>query len=123
MVIEKRFTIKNLDIIVVFIELGYRCGYVGVPENNKYYKKDYNALNHIFKDGELTWSDFIPQFNPDLWYIGFDCGHYNQGVDISAYNAYFPGKELPASAIYLKGRPVTITEACETCIKLAKLLM
>lgn len=39
---EKRFEHKGFPCVVLFMPIGYHCGYVGLPKGNKYYGKDYD---------------------------------------------------------------------------------
>lgn len=63
--------------------LGHLCGYVGIPENHRFYKKSYDDLNEINElevHGGLTFSDTIG--NDGLWYFGFDAAH---GCDLTPF--------------------------------------
>ena len=56
--------------------LGHLCGYVGIPEYHRLYKKEYPDVNRIDElevHGGLTFSDTIG--NDGLWYFGFDAAH------------------------------------------------
>lgn len=73
------------------------CGYVGITKlTPKYYKKGFNEIP-IDCHGGLNFSGFKSQRwhvkkNKKTWFIGFDCGHYNdiQPVFIKLYkNAGF----------------------------------
>lgn len=49
---------------------GYLCGYVKIPENNKFYNKNYSSMN-IDVHGGLTFAEF----KGDGYWIGIDCAH------------------------------------------------
>lgn len=58
---------------------GGLCGYVGVSRNSKLYRMSYQDLedkHNIDVHGGLTFSDFWSEETDDLWYVGFDAGHY-----------------------------------------------
>ena len=77
-VVEKQFEYKGHDCICIFSIRGVRCGYVSVTDKEKPYD-DYNVDCHggLTFDGELP-DYYKPKAN---YYIGFDCGHYCDGVD------------------------------------------
>lgn len=65
---------------------GVWCGYVGVPEEHPYYKVNYNDVPNLLVHGGLTYSDVCrghichipePGFPDKVWWLGFDCGHWN----------------------------------------------
>lgn len=57
------------------------CGYVGLPKGHKYYEKDYDRIN-INVHGGLTFADKGDGkiWTAGLWWIGFDCAHYNDTI-------------------------------------------
>lgn len=82
----------GLPCLIVRNHGGALCGYVGVPEGHKAYRKRYNdkLLRALHVHGGLTFSDHcrenaieersichIPDpGEPDnVWWLGFDCGH------------------------------------------------
>lgn len=72
-------------IAVAVNDLGYRCGYVGVPKGGPLYGMQYDdeiIFDNISVHGGLSFSD-IRKFitSDDLWFFGFDCGHYGDAVD------------------------------------------
>ena len=57
--------------------LGFRCGYMQVPEGHPWYGKSYDDLHDVDVHGGLTFSEMVKEGNtlfPGYW-IGFDCGH------------------------------------------------
>ena len=50
--VESDFIHNNLRCVVVFQKMGYRCGYVGIPNNHPLYGKNYNEKCLPFKDIE-----------------------------------------------------------------------
>ena len=77
-VVEKQFEYKGHDCICIFSIRGIRCGYVSVTDKEKPYD-DYDIDCH----GGLTFDGELPDYyKPKAdYYIGFDCGHYCDGVD------------------------------------------
>ena len=77
-VVEKQFNYKGHDCICIFSIRGIRCGYVSVTDKEKPYD-DYDIDCH----GGLTFDGELPDYyKPKAgYYIGFDCGHYCDGVD------------------------------------------
>ena len=77
-VVEKQFEYKGHDCICIFSIRGVRCGYVSVTDKEKPYD-DYDIDCH----GGLTFDGELPDYyKPKAdYYIGFDCGHYCDGVD------------------------------------------
>ena len=70
--------------------LGNWCGYVGVPPGHPYHGRDYDDLD-IDVHGGLTYGDRCEKDAPeaegichvpdpgrpaDVWWLGFDCGHF-----------------------------------------------
>ena len=82
--IEEDFEYRGFRCAVIGQQLGHRCGYVGLPEGHKYYGEDYDEIP-LDCHGGLTFSresDTYPvKSEKPLWWIGFDCAHYNDGKD------------------------------------------
>lgn len=78
--IEEDFEHCGYRCLVVVNRMCLRCGYVGVPDNHPDYKKSYMDVEEKYTvHGGLTFSDKIKYIGAepdDLWYFGFDCGHY-----------------------------------------------
>ena len=77
-VVEKQFEYKGHDCICIFRIRGVRCGYVSVTDKETPYD-DYDVDCH----GSLTFDGELPDYyKPKAdYYIGFDCGHWCDGVD------------------------------------------
>ena len=74
MLLEKEFEYRGLKCEVKINDnIGFRCGYVILPENHPFISEDYNDLN-IDCHGGLTYKEGRV--------VGFDCGHYGDGIDI-----------------------------------------
>ena len=52
-IIESDFEYKGYRCVTIFHDLGFRCGYVGLPEGHPLYKKEYtDQINVTLKDME-----------------------------------------------------------------------
>jgi hypothetical protein len=93
-IIERQSNYKGYNYIIVFRDLGFRCGYVEIPFNHKYYKKREDYLNKtIYCHGGVTFADSSVPFCPqteDRWWAGFDCMHGGDGYDFEMSKKYFP---------------------------------
>jgi hypothetical protein len=56
--------------------IGYRCGYVKIPEGHPWYKKDCDEVNANVHGGLTYGAD-----EGDGWWIGFDCAHLGDAQD------------------------------------------
>ncbi len=83
--LEMDFTYRGMRCVIIANPLGFRCGYVGVGKEHPLHGVNYTEVEKYFKvHGGLTFSGGIDRFiDSDLWYFGFDCGHYNDGLDFS----------------------------------------
>lgn len=89
-VVEERFEYKGFPCVVIFMPLGFRNGYVGLPKNHKYYKKEYKEIPVSCHCG-LTYGDtsLFGQEDKDIYWIGFDCGHCCDGFDLDKLDEYY----------------------------------
>lgn len=92
-VVEERFIYKGYPCVVLFMPAGFRAGYVGLPKTNKLYGQEYgkNACFGIACHGGITYgrSYLYGQDDKDTWWIGFDCGHFIDRIDLEQANKYF----------------------------------
>ena len=107
-VVEKQFEYKGHDCICIFSIRGVRCGYVSVSDKEKPYD-DYDIDCH----GGLTFAGELPDYyKPKAdYYIGFDCGHWCDGVDYDQAVKYDLIEQSEADYSkklfsYLSGHPV-----------------
>ena len=96
---ESRFEYKGFPCVVLFMPMGFRCGYVGLPKENRYYKKKYDDIPVDCHCG-LTYSKnhLFGQGDKDTWWIGFDCGHFCDGADKQTFEKYYMD-ELKSKAV------------------------
>ena len=85
--IEKDWTTEaGLRAVVLATVMGHRCGYVGVPESNAYFGKDYNDVD-AYAHGGLTYSSHgiaaDLEIEKPLYWFGFDCAHYMDAKDLT----------------------------------------
>ena len=78
-------TYKNVQFVIVSYGL-HPCAYIRIPENNKYYKKDFCDVELEFPvNGGITYSDNLKRlgFEEGFWY-GWDYAHYSDfsGTDL-----------------------------------------
>lgn len=112
--VEKVFLYCNLVCVCVLQAQGYRCGYVGIDQNNYLYGKsltDYIYKGKVFNPitiaendlesigtyfdvhGGLTYAEGINQIDypieGNLWWFGFDCHHVIDKIDYPTTNRLF----------------------------------
>ncbi len=102
-ILETRGTYKAHRWGVVFVSpLGYRCGYVEVPEALNKLKSE---LEDLDVHGGVT---YIDHFNPiDLaptksWWIGFDCAHVGDGFTSRFFTLRDPSEEVRSQEYCVK---------------------
>ena len=88
-IIEHKGTYKGYTFVVLFQPLGFRTGYVLVPQFHKYFEVDYCNIN-IKCHGGLTYGShyFLEEEYPG-WWIGYDCAHGDDKNDVEAQEKYF----------------------------------
>ena len=90
--LEFTFEYKGYKCFVIFTPMGYRCGYVELLRSNEYYGKDLDKIPVVCHGG-LTYSGkHLPGSlvsEKESWYIGFDCGHTFDGIDLEAYKMLY----------------------------------
>lgn len=84
--LEREFVACGYHCLVVGTPMGHRCGYVGIPIQHSFYGVDYDDID-IEVHGGLTFGDILDShssrgFEVGLYYLGFDCGHLDDGYDI-----------------------------------------
>lgn len=100
-------------------DFGHLNGYVGVPKDSRLSGKKYcfysesenglskleQAINNISVHGGLTFAGKLNKTNDDLWYFGFDTGHFD---DLSPFmlekyphitNGFYKDKEFVMTEI------------------------
>lgn len=89
-IIEKQGEFNNFPYVISFCNLGHRCGYVGLPKGHKYYGLRESEI-HLNCHGGITYAnnELLNIDADNTWWIGFDCGHYPDGIDIKALTEIF----------------------------------
>lgn len=97
---EERFEYKGFPCVVMMQALCFRTGYVGLDKTSMYYGKNYDEIP-VDCHGGLTYGDsyLAQQGDEDMWWIGFDTGHYGDGKDYDAAREMF--KEYPEVIIQI----------------------
>lgn len=85
--VERVWSIGSTFGLVVLTPLGFRNGYVRVPEDHPWYGRDYDLIDdQVEVHGGLTFAGELSPDTyaarggsldgiPDGWYVGFDCAH------------------------------------------------
>ena len=87
-IIEKDFVVDGYRCVIVGQKSGHRCGYIELPEGHHLYGKHYDDVtNFVDVHGGWTYSEYTSNnypvaTNKNSWWIGFDCGHWNDGKDL-----------------------------------------
>lgn len=80
-------------LVLACCDKGYRCGYVQIPEGHPYYEnREFTKFNVGY---EINWGlTFSGRLRGQTgWWIGFDCHHINNGVDIGLIRNNFSTEE------------------------------
>lgn len=113
-IVEKAFSYKGYQCYIVFLPSGWRCGYVGIPEAKK---KDID-YDYLSCHGGITYNEStcpIPGVSaPDFWWIGFDCAHGGDQVDLEAAKKYYGHTNFVIPSMHGQIRMV---EYCEKELK------
>ena len=82
---EARFEYKGYPCVVLFMEAGHRCGYVGVPKGKKVNE------DIIRCHGSITYArnELALQTDTDRFWIGFDTAHCFDKRDYKKAKEYF----------------------------------
>lgn len=110
-VCEKKGTYKGYKYSVCMMDLGHRCGYVGVPKGHPLYGKNYGDDDAYFIDchGGLTYStsnvgsSYPIKEENELWWFGWDYGHYMDGKDYEGMAKNFGNDVAERSRIWDAG--------------------
>ena len=104
-IIESEFEYKGYKCVTTFLSHGWRCGYVGIPISSSLYKHEEDLDFDVH--GGITFTGFNhPLQDTGLWWIGFDCSHYNDGHDIQKL------KEIWGDNVEVQARIKVYGEEC-----------
>jgi hypothetical protein len=108
-VIEDGGIYKDYEFLITFVNSGFRCGYVAIPENHKLYNLEEHEAYGLDIDvhGGITFFDrhetilerTIGNISCSDKWLGFDAGHYNDDFDEICLIKYF-GKHNPLTKLY-----------------------
>lgn len=95
--VESDFYIDNFRCVVIFVSMGHRCGYVGIPKGNPLYGIDYNKkfenqeLLKSLEDSPIGKRGIIPLFCFDGSNISLDVlFDVHGGITYSGGNDNYP---------------------------------
>lgn len=127
-VTETRFECCGYPCVVLFMPMGHRCGYAGIPKTHPDYRKDYDDL-YIECHGDLTYAEpeLYNQDDEETWWFGFDCNHIGDSPDKEAMLRLFPDYyenflDMYRPNLYRHCVPRTLEYATEQCRLIAKQL-
>ena len=79
----EHFDPNGFHLLVLFNPLGFRCGYVGVPQDHFAYG---SAKDDFEVHGGITFRSYschtLTGLLQSYCYWGFDCGHYGDAPDV-----------------------------------------
>lgn len=87
-IVEKDFIVDGYRCVIIGQKHGHRCGYIEIPEGHLLYEKPYDDVTGLIDvHGGWTYSEYTRNnypvaTNKNSWWIGFDCGHWNDGKDL-----------------------------------------
>lgn len=92
-VIEETFEYLGYECKIVFRDWGGRCGYIKIPKDHPFYYESYDFCNKFVDcHGGLTFAGIFlddEESTTGSW-VGFDCCHCEDKIDIEACKEYFP---------------------------------
>ena len=103
-VVEHQEEFEGYHLVVVF-NRAFRCGYVGLPKGHEHEKKHYDDID-VDVHGGLTYSSIAHDLwakDGYHWYLGFDCAHLEDGVDVKTMKEYGATDELINTWQHLDG--------------------
>jgi hypothetical protein len=88
---------KGYEYLITFNDMGFRCGYVVLPVDHKFYDNNFmDDDEELHVHGGITFheqhhlvEDVLGKQCTDKW-IGFDAGHGFDIVDLQCVKKYFP---------------------------------
>lgn len=107
--LEKVFEYRGYRCVVLFQSMGFRTAYVALPKDSQFYGVNYDEIP-VECHGGLTYADFDLYSQGDIkdvWWIGFDCGHYFDKRDIETCKKYY--EETP----YMNASLIELTDEGE----------
>lgn len=108
---------KELEYIIIFRSMGFRCGYVLIPKDHQLYDlpEGYGGLPELEKlnvHGGITFNGYmedlleqiteLPKDQKKIYLIGFDACHEYDGYDFDARDKIWTSKLLPPREFFLE---------------------
>lgn len=129
--VESNKTHKGLKYLVVFSDMGHRCGYVEMPDfmlpaSDWTYDKVHDLIKENPPHGGVTYLDklshILGECNTET-YIGFDSAHYGDAIDCDCIIEYFGEvnkvAELRLLKMHIPGTTIKVKEyMADECISL-----
>lgn len=100
--IESDFEYNGYRCVTTFNSMGFRCGYVGIQKYRVSQLGKYWFDNSLSVHGGVTFSgEDHPVEDPNLYFIGFDCGHYGDGYDFDEVLRLWGDDDSIRESIYI----------------------
>ena len=72
--IEKQFDYLGYQCVITFTEIGYRCGYVAIPKDSKFYNRTFADINdEKILTIPLSYAGETFPMNDGNYWLGFTC--------------------------------------------------
>lgn len=74
------FKVEGVDCLAIWQRMGHWCGYVRVPQGHPWHGMDYDepVVYGLDVHGGVTFAGRMK--GHDGWWVGFDCGHFDDYV-------------------------------------------
>lgn len=105
--IEKEFDFCGYHCLITFTEVGYRCGYVAIPDNDYFYEKTFYNINDTKKlPIPLSYAGrTFPQQDGNYW-IGFTCDNKGDKPDTNRVKEIWGDKAMVLTFLNMQKLPV-----------------
>lgn len=105
--IEKEFDYYDYHCIITFTELGYRCGYIQLKEDDYLYGKNFQEINdnHLLSI-PLSYSGWVFPKKDDHFWIGFTCDNRGDKPDLNKVIEIWGEKPLVLTLLNMNKIPI-----------------
>lgn len=114
---------KGISCLILRVHLGHLCGYVRVPKGHPYYGEGSSYLDEDCVHGGITFSKEDDEI-PDMWRIGFDCGHAWDLIPAflkSPYSIIFDDEQY-RDISYVKAEVERLADQCKEAMNLKEMM-